>query len=80
MLIFTTGDGCYWYPVGRGRPGVSQNVLKCTGQPLTEMHYPKQNVNRAEYEKSYKKVLPKLSLYLPVSTRNTETEFGMKEK
>ena len=44
------------------------------------MHYPKQNANGAEYEKSYKKVLPKLSLYLPVSTRNTETEFGMKEK
>lgn len=45
-----------------------------------EMHYPKQNVNRAEYKKSYKKMLPKFSLYLPVSTRNTETEFGVKEK
>ena len=79
-MIFKTGSGYYWYPVGRGRPGVPQNVLKCIAQPSTEMHYPKQNVNRAEYEKSYKKVLPKLSLYIPVLSRNMETEFWVKEK
>ena len=48
-MVTTTG-GVYYWPSSKERPGLLQNILRCTGHPMTK-NYPAPSVHGAEVVK-----------------------------